>query len=491
MRHYIDKRLYVFSLIINLLQARIREMKFAVLPKPDLILAAYFLQRVAFLITITVVSNNWNWYETMEHEPTFLFWVVLFALSGAAGIVTACKSSADKFLHGLYTFVASFIMNLCADGLGMVAILSSSVTHTFDSFTKGTIFPMLLLTLSCLVYVFKKSPEKDSDLIIWPTPVLIYFGVCSHLFVYKCVEAIVPAFYNAAGCWIILVLVSVVLTGIGAWKEGYRSGIKIVFTLVGSFFLNCMIGGFGYLAVVLAIDDSGEYYNYGSMIVFVLASLIVIFRFIKTKQEPQQHLILQNQQPVGATEISPVTNTIQESAHTGTSNPQLQASNQPSNPQMQGYNQPGPSNPQMQGYNQPSNPQLQGYNQPSNPQLQGYSQPGTSNAQMQGYNQRSNPQMQGYNQPGPSNLQTQRYGQAGPPNFPMQEFRSTTVDSVNDPTSKGTKEFLSQVQNTVSAEPSCPPQESSLTQTDHSSHLYNEPPPSYSSVTGLHGNKLN
>ena len=358
-------------------------MKFAVLPKPDLILASYFLQRVAYLIIIilliespstkstTVVFNNW--YKTLEGSPTFVFWVVLLGLSGAAGIVAACKSSADKFLHGMYTLVASFIMNLCADGLGKVAILSSAATgHTSYSYTTGTIFPMLLLALACLVYVFKKSPEKDSDLIIWPTPVLIYFGVCSHLFVYKCVVAI-DSYFKAAGAWIILVLISVVLTGIGAWKEGHRSGIKIVFTLVGSFFLNGMIGGLGYLAVISAMDGwlwGEKYYVYGSMIVVVLAPLILIFRFIKTKLEPQPHLILQNPQPNGATAIGPVTNAIQENIHPGPNNPQMQGYNQPSNPQTQGYNQP--SNPQMLGHNQPSNPQMQGYNQPSNPQMHGY-----------------------------------------------------------------------------------------------------------------------
>ena len=72
-------------------------MKFAVLPKPDLILAAFFLQRVAYLIIISTTVVSINWYES---KLTFVSWAVLLGLSGAAGIVTACKSSADKFLHG-------------------------------------------------------------------------------------------------------------------------------------------------------------------------------------------------------------------------------------------------------------------------------------------------------------------------------------------------------------------------------------------------------
>ena len=173
-------------------------MKFFVLPKTDLILAAFFLQRVAYLVImlilleqpynpwdsrrVTVVSDSWFHDSDIcdkDSASIFAFWAVLLGLSGTAAKVTADKSSKDKFLHGLYTFVASFIMNLCGDGFGKVAIFCSSASNSSayskngsmiygtyqdmdSSYTKGTIFPMLVLALACLVYVFKKSPEKDS-----------------------------------------------------------------------------------------------------------------------------------------------------------------------------------------------------------------------------------------------------------------------------------------------------------------------------------------
>ena len=95
-------------------------------PKTDMVLAGFLLH---LSVSVFIEARyEWGWKYSSFCGPVGLFIspLLLLALSGGVVIVTSLKEGKIELELGLTAFVASFVLNLAGDHLGLMTVFCSS-----------------------------------------------------------------------------------------------------------------------------------------------------------------------------------------------------------------------------------------------------------------------------------------------------------------------------------------------------------------------------
>ena len=243
----------------------------AKLPKPEIIIAGFLVQLSA-RAAISCNKLDFGLIMTLSHvmcQKSGLLLLLLVSISALVSMITFCKNR--NYWRALITFVASFLINFSADGLGYLTVhcfehkheLRSwgSADERFVQFYAYIAFPTMLISFAGILVHFLRKPATPRATKV-PDPELLLLGVCAQFTVWHAITIFVGSLkkkieglciFKGIGSWTYLLAISGILAILTCMKT--TGGPKIrkaraAFTFIASLALNLLSGGAGRPAIV-------------------------------------------------------------------------------------------------------------------------------------------------------------------------------------------------------------------------------------------------
>ena len=278
---------------------------------------AGFLLHLSLSVFIETRFPEFGWKYSGFCAPYGLFVppLLLIAISGGVVLVTSLKEGKIALELGVTTFVASFVLNLAGDHLGLMTVFCSSSAinasehngnywDVVDDLFPGvwTVYSSCSLAVVVIAsialfrhYLTKITPQATK----LPHPEVVLLGVCLHLTVWYIIVLSGDDFYfllcgtGGTGLWLLLLALSALLTGL-TWIRSTKNfrALRSFNTFAGTFLLQ-MISGHthGDRAFVCAQDNGDDAYNcryssfrYAGFILNATIAVAMTIRFLKTNQ---------------------------------------------------------------------------------------------------------------------------------------------------------------------------------------------------------------